>query len=77
MSLKEQNFFNIKDLKEYHCQICDKLLCKGILNDKKDVLQVKCRGCHHICFFYGKDADIIKQRSILIKNGGISDPEKD
>ena len=65
------------DLKEYHCLKCGKLLCKGNLTDQNNILEVKCRGCHQVCFFCGKDADIIKKRSVLIKNGGIPDPEKE
>lgn len=62
-------------LVEYHCEKCNKLLCKGTLKDKDNALQVKCRGCHKLCFFQGPDADIIKRRSNLIKKGLIPDPE--
>ncbi|OHA18248.1 MAG: hypothetical protein A2664_02165 [Candidatus Taylorbacteria bacterium RIFCSPHIGHO2_01_FULL_46_22b] len=65
------------DLKEFHCQKCGKLLCKGRLTCKDDLLEVKCRGCQKICFFSGPDADIIKKRSVLIKQGLIPDSEKD
>ena len=65
------------DLEEYHCPDCGKLLCKGHLVDKEDVLEVKCRNCHRLCFFSGKDADIIKKRSVLIKAGLIPDTDKD
>lgn len=62
-------------LVEYHCEKCNRLLCKGTLKDKDNALEVKCRGCRRVCFFQGPDADIIKQRSVLIKNGLMEDPE--
>lgn len=65
------------DLQEYHCKTCGKLLCKGNLTDKENILEVKCRGCHEISTFTGSDADIIKQRSVLIRQGLIPDSEKE
>lgn len=65
------------ELCEYHCKQCGKLLCKGHLTSKDNILEVKCRGCHSLCTFTGNDADIIRLRSALIRNGGIPDPEKD
>jgi phage FluMu protein Com len=63
------------DLKEYHCKVCGKLLCKGNLVDKDSLLEVKCRGCHTVSVFQGPDAEIIRKRSVLIKAGLIPDPE--
>lgn len=63
-------------LQEYRCDVCHKLLCKGVLSDGGSVLQVKCRGCKKLCTFRGQDADIIKQRSVLIKQGLIPDTDK-
>lgn len=65
------------ELKEYHCTVCNKLLCKGILADRDSKLEVKCRGCHTISLFEGPDAEIIKKRSVLIKAGLIPDSERD
>jgi phage FluMu protein Com len=64
-------------LKEYHCKICGKLLCKGNLTDRNNVLEIKCKGCHKVCFFSGEDADIIRKRSVLISKGLIADPERE
>ncbi len=64
-------------LREYRCKICNKLLCKGRLSDRNSELEVKCRGCHNICVFCGPDAEIIKERSVLIRQGLIPDPETD
>jgi len=63
------------ELREYRCDSCQKLLCKGLLNDVRSVLEVKCRGCGKISNFVGPDASIIKARAILIKEGLIPDPE--
>ena len=60
---------------EYRCEHCHKLLCKGFLKDQDSVLEVKCRGCGEICVFTGKDRDIVKQRSVLIKQGLIPDTD--
>src|SRR3989344_2491678 len=64
-----------KYLREYRCQTCQKLLAKGQLKHKEDVLEVKCRGCSNICLFSGEDAEIIKKRSVLLKQGLIPDTE--
>ena len=64
-------------LKEYRCKTCHKLLCKGFLKDAESMLEVKCRGCGNICSFTGDDADIIKQRSVLIRQGLIPDTDVD
>ncbi|PIN94052.1 hypothetical protein COU54_00520 [Candidatus Pacearchaeota archaeon CG10_big_fil_rev_8_21_14_0_10_31_24] len=63
------------DLREYRCEDCNKLLCKGFLNDEQSVLEVKCRGCGKICHFTGMDASIIKRRSVLIAQGLIPDTD--
>lgn len=64
-------------LKEFHCGKCSKLLCKGILKDKDNFLEVKCKSCGNVQLFRGPDARIIKKRSELICHGLIPDPEKD
>jgi phage FluMu protein Com len=64
-------------LREYRCQECHKLLCKGYLKDENSVLEVKCRGCGLICTFTGEDAKIIKCRSVLIEQGLIPDTDVD
>jgi len=64
-----------KYLREYRCPNCDKLLAKGSLRHKDDVLEVKCRGCSAIHMFRGEDADIIEKRSVLLREGKIPDPE--
>lgn len=64
-----------KILTEYRCQQCNKLLCKGFLSGHENVLEVKCRGCGKICTFHGEDAVIVRQRSILIKQGLIPDTD--
>jgi len=64
-----------KYLTEYRCPDCKKLLCKGFLNDQNSFLEVKCRGCGKICRFAGEDANIISQRSVLIKQGLIPDTD--
>lgn len=66
---------NSRVLVEYRCGDCHKLLCKGILNSVGSMLEVKCRGCKKLCTFYGEDASIIKQRSILIRQGLILDTD--
>lgn len=66
---------NKKYLREYRCQTCQKLLAKGQLNHKEDVLEVKCRGCSNVCLFQGEDAEIIEKRSVLLKQGLIPDTE--
>lgn len=68
---------DLKYLREYHCKSCDKLLCKGVLNDKESCLEVKCRKCHTVSVFTGLDSEIIKKRSVLITQGLIPDPETD
>lgn len=65
-----------KYLREYRCPTCHKLLAKGYLFHKEDVLEVKCRGCATICLFKGADAEIIEKRSELLKQGLIPDSEK-
>lgn len=65
-----------KYLREYRCPTCHKLLAKGYLFHKDDVLEVKCRGCSTICLFKGEDAEIIQKRSELLKQGLIPDTEK-
>lgn len=65
-----------KYLKEYRCTNCHKLLCKGLLNDRNSLLEVKCRNCGKLCLFSGADAEIIKQRSVLISQGLIPDTDK-
>jgi phage FluMu protein Com len=64
-----------KFLKEYRCPDCHKLLCKGFLNDKLSALEVKCRGCGRMCLFSGEDREIVKERSVLIKQGLIPDTD--
>lgn len=64
-----------KYLREYRCPNCNKLLAKGKLSHKDDVLEVKCRGCSTIHMFRGEDADIIEKRSVLLREGKIPDPE--
>lgn len=65
------------DLCEYHCKVCGKLLCKGVLTDKDSFLEVKCRCCKQISHFQGPDAEIIKKRSVLIRQGLIPDTDVD
>lgn len=65
-----------KYLKEYRCQNCGKLLCKGFLKSLDDVVEVKCRGCRNICTFHGEDAEIVSARSVLIKQGLVPDTDK-
>ncbi|MBI2013192.1 MAG: Com family DNA-binding transcriptional regulator, partial [Candidatus Colwellbacteria bacterium] len=65
-----------KYLREYRCPACHKLLAKGQLNHRDDLLEVKCRGCSTICLFQGEDAEIIEKRSIFLKQGLIPDPDK-
>jgi len=64
-----------KFLKEYRCQDCNKLLCKGYLSGSESALEVKCRGCGRLCVFYGEDAEIVTHRSVLIKHGLIPDTD--
>lgn len=64
-----------KYLKEYRCPSCNKLLAKGNLTHKDDVLEVKCRGCSGVYLFRGEDADIIEKRSEFLKEGLIPDPD--
>jgi phage FluMu protein Com len=66
-----------KYLKVYRCPSCNKLLAKGHLAHKDDILEVKCRGCSTICLFKGEDVDIIEKRSELLKEGLIPDPDPD
>lgn len=68
---------NPRYLKEYRCQVCHKLLCKGLLQDSSSVLEVKCRGCGRICTFVGEDREIVKERSELIAKGLIPDTENE
>jgi phage FluMu protein Com len=65
-----------KYLIEYRCPDCHKLLCKGSLNGSENVLEVKCRGCGKICLFQGQDAEIVLNRSVLIKHGLIPDTDR-
>ncbi|MBI2003534.1 MAG: Com family DNA-binding transcriptional regulator [Parcubacteria group bacterium] len=65
-----------KYLREYRCPSCHKLLAKGQLNHRDDILEVKCRGCSTICLFKGEDAEIIEKRSGLLRQGLIPDPDK-
>lgn len=62
-------------LKEYRCKNCNKLLCKGSLSGSETFLEVKCRGCGLICVFHGEDAEIVINRSVLIKQGLIPDTD--
>lgn len=64
-----------KYLKEYRCPACKKLLAKGTLSSNEDLLEVKCRGCSTICIFKGEDAEIVKERSRLLKKGIIPDSD--
>lgn len=64
-------------LKEYRCQICNKLLCKGFLKDKESELEVKCRGCGTLCIFHGPNAEMLKKRAELMKHGLIPDTDSD
>ncbi len=64
-----------KYLKEYRCPDCNKLLAKGNLKHKDDVLEVKCKGCSNIHMFTGEDADIIEKRSEYLREGLIPDPD--
>jgi phage FluMu protein Com len=66
---------NLEFLPEYRCQTCNKLLCKGFLEGAQSALEVKCRGCGRICLFRGKDAAIIMERSVLIRQGLILDTD--
>jgi phage FluMu protein Com len=66
-----------KILTEYRCQQCHKLLCKGLLSGHENILEVKCRGCGKICQFQGEDAQIVRHRSVLIKQGFIPDTDKE
>ena len=66
-----------KVLTEYRCHTCHKLLCKGLLSGHENILEVKCRGCGRICQFQGEDAEIVRQRSVLIKQGLIPDTDRD
>ena len=76
-SMLQTQTINPKLLVEYRCHECNKLLCKGFLTGKENVLEVKCRGCGRMCLFYGEDAEIVKQRSVLIKQGLIPDTDPD
>ncbi len=67
---------DLKSLPEYRCPDCNKLLCKGFLQGAQSALEVKCRGCGRICLFRGKDAEIIMQRSALIRQGLIPDTDR-
>ncbi len=66
-----------KVLTEYRCRNCRKLLCKGLLEGRGTLLEVKCRGCGRLCLFQGEDAEIIRRRSILIREGLIPDTDSD
>ncbi len=55
-----------KYLNEYRCKGCDKLLCKGYLQQVDNYLEVKCRNCKRVCSYGEKDAEIIRVRSVLI-----------
>lgn len=66
---------NPKLLKEYRCPACNKLLAKGIMTQKDDFLEVKCRGCKSMCHFYGEHAKVLIQRAKLIKQGVLPDTE--
>ena len=66
-----------KYLTEYRCPACRKLLCKGYLRDDSSVLEVKCRGCGKVVQFTGADAEIVKERSVLITQGLIPDTDQE
>lgn len=66
-----------KYLIEYRCPVCRKLLCKGHLTTADNILEVKCRGCGKICTFIGEDAHIVKERSVLIRQGLVPDTDVD
>lgn len=40
---------NKKELNEYRCKGCNKLLSRGILHCEEDYLEVKCRNCKRVC----------------------------
>lgn len=61
-----------KFLTEYRCPTCNKLLSKGYLKDKDSFLEVMCRTCKTVHVFTGDDAEIIKVRSDLIREGKIT-----
>lgn len=65
-----------KILTEYRCQQCNKLLCKGVLTGKENILEVKCKNCGMVCLFQGQDAQIVMHRSMLIKQGLIPDTDQ-
>ena len=67
--------FQAKILQEYRCPDCHKLLCKGVLTGKDSEVEVKCRGCGRLCQFQGDDAEIVLNRSVLIKHGLIPDTD--
>ena len=62
-------------LKEYRCPECNKLLAKGSLRHKDDVLEVKCRGCSGVYLFRGENAEIIEKRSDLPEEELIPNPK--
>lgn len=64
-----------KYLREYRCPTCRKLLAKGMLSHKDDILEVKCRGCSTVCLFSGEDAEIIEKRSVLLQQGLVPDTD--
>ena len=64
-----------KYLKEYRCQTCNQLMCKGHLTDGNSFLEVKCRGCGKVMMFYGDDKEIVVTRANLLKRGLISDTD--
>jgi hypothetical protein len=47
------------------------------MSSHDDILEVKCRGCGTICIFQGEHAEIVKERSRLIKDGIIKDSNND
>lgn len=46
-----------KCLIDFKCNVCHKLLGKGILHDVESVLEVKCRKCGNIQVFTLADAE--------------------
>src|SRR3989344_4789676 len=64
-----------RNLKEYRCPTCNKLLAKGSLKHKDDVLEVKCRGCSGVYLFKGENAEIIEKRSDLPEEELIPNPK--
>ena len=64
---------NKKELNEYRCKGCNKLLSRGILHCEEDYLEVKCRNCKRVCVYRGRDADQIKAQSADVKKKPTAD----